>query len=58
MHVEIDGPVRPRRREVAHFIERMEQEIARNTGVLADAEVAEYRRALEIYRELARRARD
>jgi hypothetical protein len=36
----------------------MEQEIARNTGVLADAEVAEYRRALEIYRELARRARD
>lgn len=58
VHVEIDGPVRPRRREVAHFIERMEQEIARNTGVLADAEVAEYRRALEIYRELARRARD
>ncbi|MFM7161805.1 MAG: CehA/McbA family metallohydrolase [Planctomycetaceae bacterium] len=58
VHVEIDGPVRPRRREVAHFIERMEQEIARNTGVLADAEVAEYRRALEIYRDIARRARD
>lgn len=58
VHVELDGPVRPRRREVAHFIARMEQEIARNTGVLADAEVAEYRRALEIYRKIAQRARD
>ena len=29
-HYEIDGPVRPKRREVAYFIERMTQEISRN----------------------------
>ena len=39
-----------------YFIQRMEQEIARHTGVLADGEVAEYRRALDIYREIAQRA--
>ncbi|MFN0051213.1 MAG: CehA/McbA family metallohydrolase [Planctomycetales bacterium] len=56
VHVEIDGPVRPRAREVGYFIGRMEQEIARNKGVLAEDEVAEYERALQIYREIARRA--
>ncbi|MFN7805684.1 MAG: hypothetical protein ACK5TO_16815, partial [Planctomycetaceae bacterium] len=58
IHVEIDGPVRPRRREVQHFIERMEHEIQRNQGVLEPAELAEYEHALEIYRELATRTRD
>lgn len=58
VHLEIDGPVRPRRREVNHFIERMQHEIARNRGVLADSEVAEYERALAIYQEIAKRARD
>lgn len=57
VHFEIDGLVRPRLREVNYFIERMTQEIARNRGVLADAEVAEYERALAIYREIAKRAR-
>src|SRR6185369_6707185 len=56
-HFEIDGPARPRVREVNYFIERMTKEIARNRGVLADAEVAEYERALAIYREIAKRAR-
>ena len=57
VHFEIDGPVRPREREVKYFIQRMEQEISRNRGVLAPAEVAEYEKALTIYREIANRAR-
>jgi hypothetical protein len=58
IHVEIDGPVRPRRREVQHFIERMEHEIQRNQGVLEPAELAEYEHALEFYRQLRTRTRD
>jgi hypothetical protein len=57
-HLDIDGPVRPREREVAYFIERMQQEIARNQGVLRAEDIAEYERALAIYREIAQRARD
>lgn len=56
VYFEIDGPIKPRQREVNYFIERMKAEIARNTGVLADDEVAEYRKALEIYQEIAKRA--
>ncbi len=56
VYFEIDGPIKPRKREVNYFIQRMEQEIARNTGVLADDEVAEYRKALSIYQEIAQRA--
>jgi len=56
-HFEIDGPVRPRKREVDYFIRRMDEEIARNRGVLAPSEVAEYEKARDIYREIARRAR-
>lgn len=58
VYIEIDGPIKPRKREVNYFIQRMEQEIARNTGVLAEDEVAEYRKALEIYQEIAKRAID
>lgn len=56
VYIEIDGPIKPHKREVNYFIQRMEQEIARNTGVLADDEVAEYRKALELYQEIAKRA--
>jgi len=58
VHFEIDGPVRPRQREVNYFILRMEQEIVRNRGILAAEEVAEYEQALAIYREIARRTRN
>jgi hypothetical protein len=58
VHCEIDGPVKPKPREVAYFIDRMEQEIARNRGVLAVEELTEYEQALEIYRKLANRVRD
>ena len=56
VYFEVDGPIKPRKREVNYFIDRMEQEIARHTGVLADDEVAEYRKALGIYQEIAKRA--
>ncbi len=56
VYFEIDGPIKPRQREVNYFIQRMEQEIARHTGILADDEVSEYRKALEIYQKIAKRA--
>ena len=34
----------------------MESEIERNTGVLSDDEVGEYRKALEIYKQIVQRA--
>lgn len=48
-HFEIDGPVTPRQREVQYFLDRMDQEIARNRGVLTDADLAEYEQARKIY---------
>lgn len=57
-HFEIDGPVRPKRREVTYFIERITQEISRNRGVLAPEELAEYEQALAIYKKLEATARD
>ncbi len=58
VHCEIDGPVKPKRREVDYFIRRMEQELVRNRGVLAAEELAEYEQALNIYRKLATHSRD
>jgi hypothetical protein len=49
--------VRPRKEEVEYFIRRMEEEIERNREILATEELAEYRQALAVYQELARRAR-
>ena len=40
------------------MLERMEQEIARNQGVLPPNDIAEYERALAIYQEIAKRAQD
>ncbi|MBC7818875.1 MAG: hypothetical protein IAG10_18455 [Planctomycetaceae bacterium] len=49
--VEVPGkPMRPRRDQVRYLIQRCEEEIARNKDVLSDAELAEYREALEFYR--------
>ncbi|GDY08045.1 hypothetical protein LBMAG52_15310 [Planctomycetia bacterium] len=42
--------VQPRRDQVRYLIQRCEEEIARNKEVLSDAELAEYREALEFYR--------
>jgi len=57
-HVDIAGqPLRPRRAEVDYLISRMKSELERNTGTLPDEALAEYRRALAIYEEIASRAR-
>jgi hypothetical protein len=49
--VDFEGsPVRPRRDQVRYLVQRCEEEIARNKDVLSDAELAEYREALEFYR--------
>jgi hypothetical protein len=49
--VDVPGePLRPRRDQVRYLIQRCEEEIARNKEVLTDAELAEYREALEFYR--------
>jgi hypothetical protein len=48
-HLEIDGPVLPRKREVQYFIDRMDHELARNRGVLSEKDLAEYERARSLY---------
>jgi hypothetical protein len=57
-HVDVkDRPLRPRRAEIDFLIKRMEEQIARNEGVLAAEAVEEYRRAMRIYRKIAETAR-
>ncbi len=56
--VDVPGkPIRPRRDQVRYLIQRCEEEIARNKEVLSDAELAEYREALEFYRSKLTTAR-
>lgn len=51
LFIDIDGaPVTPHLRQVRSLVLRMEEEIARNKEVLSEAELAEYREALEFYR--------
>jgi hypothetical protein len=58
VHFDVPGqPLRPRKVEVQVFIERLEQELARNRGVLNEAAVREYDEALAIYRRLAESGR-
>ncbi len=57
-HVAVPGkPLRPRKEEVAYLIERVKQQIARSTGVLADRAIDEYREALRTYERIAAGAR-
>jgi hypothetical protein len=58
VHVDIAGkPLRPRRVEIAYLIKRVEEQIARSQDVISPEALAEYRKALRIYQELARDAR-
>ena len=58
MFIDIDGaPLTPHLRQVRSLVLRMEEEIARNKDVLSDAELAEYREALEFYRSKLATAR-
>lgn len=55
--IDVEGDsLKPQKERVNFFAEQMDREIKRNTGVLDDTGVAEYRRAREIYRELAESA--
>jgi hypothetical protein len=54
--IEIPGkPLRPRREEIDYLIGRVKEEIARNERVLSEPALQEYRDALRIYKEIARR---
>lgn len=57
-YVEIPNrPIRPRKVEVQYLIGRMEEELMRHQGVLTEVDLAEYQRALQQYREIAKTAR-
>jgi hypothetical protein len=51
-------PRKPRRRDAEFFVQRMNEEIARNTGVLPDESLSEYHKAKAIYEEILSRAED
>ncbi len=51
--VEIEGqPLRPRREQADWFVQRTEEEIARNTGVLPAAALAEFHEALAAWKKI------
>jgi hypothetical protein len=55
--VEVAGrPLVPKKRETDWLIERMEEELARNRGVLDAPSLAEYEQALATFREVGARA--
>ncbi len=52
--IDVPGqPLKPRKERVEFFVQQMEREIARNTGVLDEAALAEYRQARDIYRRIS-----
>ena len=51
-------PQKPRRRDAEFFVQRMKEEITRNTGVLPDESMSEYHKAKAIYEEILSRAED
>ena len=50
-------PLHPRREEVDYLIQRVQEEIIRNQGILAPAVLNEYQDALKIYQTIGRDAR-
>lgn len=56
--VDVAGsPLIPRRRDAEFFIKRMDEEIARNTNVLPDESLAEYRKARAMYEAVLEKAK-
>ena len=51
-------PLIPRRRDAEFFVQRMDQELVRNQGILSEESLGEYRRAREIYQSILDRAKD
>ena len=59
VHIEVPGkPLLAKRHEVDYFIGRMDQELERNRDKLRSDELAEYRRAREIYERIGETAAD
>lgn len=55
--IDVEGrPLRPRKAEVEYLISRVQAEIERNTGVLSEESLAEFREALARYEEIAKTA--
>ena len=53
-HIDVAGkPLRSRKAEVQYLVDRVQREIERNTGVLSDAALAEFREALSAYKAIA-----
>ena len=52
-----NAPLTPRLRDAEFFIKRMDEEIARNTGILPDESLAEYRKAKAIYEAVLEKAK-
>lgn len=52
-----DHPLLPRKDRVSFLVQRMDEEIKRNTGVLSEEAVDEFREAREIYGNLLQKAR-
>ena len=52
-----NSPFIPRRRDAEFFIQRMNEEIARNTGILPEESLAEYQKAKVIYEAVLERAK-
>ena len=51
--VEIEGkPLRPRREQADWFVQRTEEEIARNTGILSAEQLAEFHEALAAWKKI------
>ena len=47
-----DKPIRPSREGIAWLVQRMNDEISRNTGVLTDEAIDEYREGLRTYQKI------
>ena len=53
-----NAPLRPRKKRVQFFVQRMEEEIQRNTGILPEDAVDEFRYAKKVYEDILATARD
>ncbi len=53
-----DQPLKPRRRDVEFFVQRMDEELKRNEGILSREALAEFAKAREIYAGILATARD
>jgi hypothetical protein len=57
-HVEVaEQPIRPREQEIDFLVRRVRDELQRNAEILPEPALDEFREALRIYEEIARRAR-